>query len=243
MPTFVHGKGVAVFIDQYNFSSYFGDLTASNNVETAETTTFGDSAKTYIVGLEDGTVSLSGWFESTASTGTDQYFASILGSATKQKVIIAPAGHSNGARAIMLQADDTSYEVNSAISDVVKASAEFQANDGLDHGVILSSGSAVSATGNGTSVDNTAASSNGGVAYLSVPVNTRNGNITVKVQQSADNSTFTDLVTFTVVSSASKTSERVEVAAGTSVARYLRVNYTVAGSTGTATPTVAFSRR
>lgn len=243
MPTFVHGKGVAVFIDQYNFSSYFGDLTASNNVETAETTTFGDSAKTYIVGLEDGTVSLSGWFESTTSTGTDQYFASVLGSATKQKVIIAPAGHSNGARAILVQADDTSYEVSSAIADVVKASAEFQANDGLDHGVILSSGSAVSATGNGTSVDNAAASSNGGVAYLSVPTNTRNGNITVKVQQSADNSTFTDLVTFTVVSSTSKTSERVEVAAGTSVARYLRVSYTVAGSTGSATPTVAFARR
>ena len=243
MPTFVHGKGIAVFIDQYNFSSYFGDLTASNNVETAETTTFGDSAKNYIIGLEDGTVSLSGWFESTASTGTDQYFASVLGSTTKQKVIIAPAGHSVGARAILVQSDDTSYEVNSAIGDVVKASTEFQSTDGLDHGVILSSGSAVSATGNGTSVDNAAASTNGGVAYLSVPTNTRNGNITVKVQQSADNSTFTDLVTFTVVSSTSKTSERVEVAAGTTVARYLRVSYTIAGSTGNATPTVAFARR
>jgi hypothetical protein len=92
-------------------------------------------------------------------------------------------------------------------------------------------------------VDNGASSANGGVAYLSVPTNTRNGNITVKVQQSADNSTFTDLVTFTAITSAQKISYRVEVAAGTSVARYLRVNYTVAGSTGTATPIVAFSRR
>jgi hypothetical protein len=51
------------------------------------------------------------------------------------------------------------------------------------------------------------------------------------------------LVTFTVVSSTAKTSERVEVASGTTVNRYLRVNYTVAGSTGSATPVVAFTRR
>ena len=243
MPTFRHGKGVSVFIDAYDFSAYFKDLTNSNNVETAETTAFGSNAKTYIVGLKDGSVSLSGYFESTDSTGTDQYFSSILGSATKQKVIIAPEGHSNGARATVLQSDDTSYEVSGSIGDVVGASAEFQADSGVDHGVILSAGTAVSSTSNGTAVDNSAATSNGGVAYLSVPTNTRNGNITIKVQQSADNSTFTDLVTFTAVTSTQKTSERVEVAAGTSVARYLRVSYTVAGSTGSATPIVAFARR
>lgn len=241
MPTFRHGKNVKVFVDEFDFSAYFNDVTATTTVETAETSTFGSSAKEYISGLKDGTVSLSGMFEGTADTGTDDYFSGILGSATKQKVIVAPEGHANGYRAVMLQADDTSYEVSSAIADVVQASAEFQSSDGVEHGVILSSGSAVSATGNGTGVDNGASTTNGGVGFLSVPVNTRNGNVTVKIQASADNSTFTDLITFTVVSSATKTSERVEVT-GT-VARYLRVSYTVAGSTGTATPTVAFSRR
>jgi hypothetical protein len=243
MPTFRHGKGVKVYVDEFDFSSYFNDVSVSTTVETAETSTFGSSAKEYITGLKDGTVSLSGLFESTASTGTDSYFSGILGGATKQKVIVATEGHANGYRAVMLQSDDTSYEVSGAIADVVQASAEFQSSEGVDHGVILSSGSAVTATGNGTSVDNGASSSNGGVAFLSVPTNTRNGNITVKVQQSADNSTFTDLVTFTAITSTQKISYRVEVAAGTSVARYLRVNYTVAGSTGSATPIVAFSRR
>jgi hypothetical protein len=143
----------------------------------------------------------------------------------------------------LLQADDTSYEVSSAIADIVQASAEFQSTDAVEHGVILSSGATVSATGNGTGVDNTLATSNGGAGFLSVPVNTRNGNITVKIQHSADNSTFADLITFTVVSSTTKTSQRVEVASGTTVNRYLRVNYTVAGSTGSATPVVAFTRR
>ena len=241
MPTFRHGKNVRVFVNEFDFSSYFNDVSASTTVETAETSTFGSSAKEYISGLKDGTVSLSGLFEGTADTGTDSFFASVLGGATKEKVIVATEGHANGYRAVMLESDATSYEVSGAIADVVQASAEFQSSDGIDHGVILSSGSAVSASGNGTSVDNAASSANGGVGFLSVPANTRNGNVTVKIQASADNSTFTDLVTFAVVTSTSKTSERVEVA-GT-VARYLRVSYTVAGSTGTATPTVAFSRR
>jgi hypothetical protein len=44
----------------------------------------------------------------------------------------------------MLESDDTSYEVSGAIADVVQASAEFQSSSGVEHGVILSSGSAVS---------------------------------------------------------------------------------------------------
>jgi hypothetical protein len=243
MPTFHHGKNVNVFIDEFDFSTYFNDVSASTTVDTAETSAFGTSAKTYLVGHRDGTVSLSGMFEGTASTGTDEFFDNALGNATKALVIVAPEGHSNGSGAIMLEADDTSYEVSSAIADIVQASAEFQSTDAVEHGKILSSGSSVSATGNGTSVDNGVSSTNGGAGFLSVPVNTRNGNITVKIQHSADNSTFADLVTFTVVSSTSKTSEKVEVAEGTTVNRYLRVNLTVAGSTGSATPVVAFTRR
>jgi hypothetical protein len=240
MPTFAHGKNVNVFINEFDFSTYFNDVSATTSVETAEVSAFGSNAKEYIVGLLDGTVSLSGMFDGTA-TGTDVVFSAVLGSTTKQNVIVAPSGHSNGASAIVLEADDTSYEVSGAVADVVQTSAEFQSSDGVEHGKILSSGTAISSTGNGTSVDNALSSANGGVGFLSVPTNTRNGNITVKVQQSADNSTFTDLITFTVVTSTQKTFERVEVA-GT-VARYLRVNYTVAGSTGTATPVVAFARR
>ena len=241
MPTFRHGKNVRLYVDEFDFSSYFNDASATTNIDTAETSAFGDSAKTYIVGHTDGTVSLSGMFESTASTGTDDFFASALGSSTKQNVIVSLEGTALGSRIVAMQADSTSYEVSSPIGDVVQASVEFQANEGVNHGVLVSNGSAVTATGSGTGVDNGAATTNGGVGYLSVPVNTRNGNITVKIQSSADNSTFADLVTFTVVSGSTVTSERIEVT-GT-VARYLRVNYTVAGSTGSATPVVAFTRR
>ena len=57
MPTFKHGKGVAVLVDEYDFSSYFNDMTATSSVDTAETSTFGTSAKSYVTGHQDGTVS------------------------------------------------------------------------------------------------------------------------------------------------------------------------------------------
>jgi hypothetical protein len=157
MPTFAHGKNVNIFVNEYDFSTYFNDVSASSTVETAEVSAFGSSAKSYIVGLQDGTVSLSGMFDGTA-TGTDVVFSSVLGSATKQLVVVAPSGNSVGANAIVLEADDTSYEVSGAVADVVQTSAEFQSSDGVEHGKILSSGTAITSTGNGTSVDNTASS-------------------------------------------------------------------------------------
>lgn len=241
MPTFRHGKNVKVYVDEYDFSSYFNDVSASTTVETAETTSFGSSAKEYIPGLKDGSVSLGGLFEATAGQGTDSYFDTVLGGTTKQKVIVAEEGHALGNRAVMLESDSTSYEVSAAIADVVQASAEFQSSEGIEHGVILSSGSAISASGSENSVSNDATTTNGGVGFVSVPTNTRNGNVNVVIQHSADGLTFTDLITFTAVSSATKASERVEVT-GT-IAKHLRVSYTVAGSTGSATPIVAFSRR
>ena len=51
MPTFRHGKSVKVFVDEFDFSSYFNDVSVSTTVETAETSTFGSSAKEYITGL------------------------------------------------------------------------------------------------------------------------------------------------------------------------------------------------
>ena len=241
MPTFRHGKNVKVYVDEFDFSSYFNDVSASTTVETAETTNFGSSAKEYIPGLKDGSVSLSGLFESTNGEGTDSYFDSILGETVKQNIIIAEEGHALGNRAVMLESDSTSYEVSAAIADVVQANAEFQSSEGLEHGVVLSSGSAIDASGNENGVSNDAATTNGGVGFVSIPSNTRNGDVSIKIQQSADGLVFTDLITFTTVSSATKASERVEVV-GT-IEKTLRVSYTVAGSTGSATPIVAFSRR
>jgi hypothetical protein len=240
---FIHGKSAGVLYGAYDLSAFFNEASMSQSVETAETTTFGSGAKSYITGLKDGTFSLSGMFDGVAA-GIDEVISASVGDSANVPITIIPQQD-----ATMVVSDvsfsgetlETSYEVSSPVGDVVSANMEGQITGGMDRGIILAPKTVVSATATGTSVDQTASTTNGGVGYLHVTANTRNGAITVKVQHSSDNSTFADLITFTSVSSTTIVSERIAVT-GT-VNRYVRASYTVAGSSGSATTTVAFSRK
>ena len=243
--SFRHGKNTKVLIGSNDLSSYFKDTSFSSSVATAETTTYGvtGGSKTYVTGLNDATISLGGLFDGDANA-VDEYLTSVLGSDTDVVFTIAPDnGMTVGSRCYSGQASITKYDVKSPVGDVVSCSADFQVDAEVARGVILAPLSSVSATGNGTAVDNAASTTNGGTAIIHVTANTRNGAITVKVQHSADNSTWADLATFTSVPTTTKTSERLVVAAGTTVNRYLRATYTVAGSSGSATIAVTFGRR
>jgi hypothetical protein len=238
---FIHGKGAAVLHGAYDLSSYLNDGSVAQDVETAETTAFGASAKSYIVGLRDATLSASGMFDGAASA-IDSVLTTSIGSDTNAPVTFAPNGATGGERAYILQAKTTSYEVSAPVGDVVAVSYDAQADGGADDALLLVSLAAITTTGNGTARDNSASTANGGVAQLHVTANTMDNDTTFKVQHSADNSTWADLATFTVVATTVTTSQRVVVAAGTTVNRYLRANYTVAGS-GSITFTMAFARR
>jgi hypothetical protein len=246
MPTFRHGKNTVVLFDKYNLSEYFNSVTATAMAEAVETTTFGSANKTYAIGMKDGSISLEGlWAGDT--DGVDEVLEAAVASNTKKIITVGSEGAVLGRRAKLINTDETSYEISSAVADMVSITAEAQASGtvgGFDGGVLLAANQALTATVANTGVDNAAATTNGGVAHLHVTTNTRNGAITVKVQHSSNNSTWADLVTFSATTSATTTSERIEVAAGTSVLRYVRVNVSgFAGSTGTATITVGFARR
>lgn len=238
---FIHGKGAAVVHGANDLTSYLNDVSVSQDVETAETTAFGASAKSYIVGLRDATASASGMFDGSAAA-VDATLSTTLGSDTLAPLIMAPSGATGGERAYILKAKTTSYEVSSPVGDVVSVSFDVQADGGADDALLLTSLAAVTATGNGTSRDNTTSTTDGGIAQLHVTANSMNNDVVFKVQHSADNSTWADLATFTTVATTVTTSERVTVAAGTTVNRYLRANYTVSG-TGSITFIIAFARR
>lgn len=239
---FIHGKSAQILHGAFNLSSFLNDASASADVEVAETTSFGSSAKTYLVGLKDGTVSASGMFDG-AADATDEVLSASIGSDTLAPVTIGYDGTTLGNRVTILKAKTTSYEVSTPVGDVVAVSYSAQADGGLDQGVSLAALTSVSATTTGSSHDNSASTTNGGVAQLHVTVNSRSADATIKVQHSADNSTFADLATFTVVATTVTTSERVIVASGTTVNRYLRAVNTLASGTGSITYQVSFARR
>ena len=248
MPTFRHGKNTVVLFDKYDLSQYFNSAITSAMANPVETTTFGSANKTYAMGQKDGTVSFEGlWSGVLDTSGSDAVLHAAIGSTTKKIITVASEGATLGRRATLINTDETSYEIKAAVADMVTITAQAQASGtvgGLDGGVLLAASQTVSSTTANTGVDNTAASINGGVAHLHVTANTRNGAATIKIQQSSNNSTWTDLVVFTATTASTLTSERIEVAAGTSVARYVRANISaITGSTGSVTLTVGFARR
>ena len=63
---FKHGKDSKVFINNSDFSTYFNSVDVARTADVAESTTFGNSSKTYITGNKDGTFTVTGFFDATA---------------------------------------------------------------------------------------------------------------------------------------------------------------------------------
>ena len=126
---FAHGKLGFFSLDDSggnvrDLSTYLNDLSMPRDIETAETTTFSvaGSAKTYIVGLTDATISISGLFDPTA----DGYLAGVVGTSASLSFVYGPAGNTGGFVKYTGECFLTSYEVSSSVGDVVQASASLQ---------------------------------------------------------------------------------------------------------------------
>jgi len=126
---FVHGKSAVFKLDNasgslVDYSTYLDDIGFPRDVETAETTTFGvaGSAKTYITGLSDATISVSGKFDATA----DATLSAVVGQAATLTFEYGPEGSSSGKVKYTGECILTSYEVSASVGDVVTASLDFQ---------------------------------------------------------------------------------------------------------------------
>jgi hypothetical protein len=135
MPTFRHGKSTVFKVDNSggsltDISNTLTDVSFPRSVDTAETSAFGDSAKTYIVGLSDATVSVSGNFDATV----DAHLAGVLGQAATLSFEYGPEGSTSPQVKYTGECILTSYEKSGAIGDVVTYSAEFQVTGAVTRG-------------------------------------------------------------------------------------------------------------
>lgn len=131
---FVHGKSAVFKVDNAtnvltDLSAFLNDIGFPRDIEAAETTTFGvaGSAKTYIVGLTDASISISGLFDATA----DAALAGVVGFATLLDFEYGPAGSGSGSVKYTGTCLLTSYEVSASVGDTVSASADFQVSGAI----------------------------------------------------------------------------------------------------------------
>jgi predicted secreted protein len=132
MPTFKHGKNAYFALDNasgslINISNTLNEISLPREIETAETTAFGNADKTYITGLADATVSLSGMFDSTVDTQINADITALKnGTISTVSFEYGPAGSASANPKFTGEAIVTSYEISSPVGEVITYSLELQ---------------------------------------------------------------------------------------------------------------------
>ena len=234
MPTFLAGKDNKVLFGAYDLSSYFNSASFSREQEVSETTTFGSDQATYISSIETASASLTGFYDGD-SDAVDDELQAVIGSATATPLSIYQGGDTAGNKVVLLNSRIQNYTIDSSVADAVGVSATFT-GDNFGNGKSLYALTNTSATANTTAVDFGASSTLGGQAQLHCTAHS-SANISVKIQSSADNSSFADVSGFSFTAISGTTSERI--ATTNTVNRYVRLAITV--TSGTATFSVGYA--
>lgn len=192
-----HGSKAEVYYNGYDLSIYMSTASTANNRDKADASTFKTKVKKYTYGLKETTMSLEGYFDGSKDAVDELMSAAI--DADEGVFTHFPTGASLGARGKSMLATTTKYEVTSEIGSTVGVSVE--ASPGIG-GVVeniraLAYETEVTEDGNSSSIDFSAASTK--VGTLTVHAFTSGTDLTVTLQDSADNTTFADVasVTFT----------------------------------------------
>ncbi|HSW64402.1 MAG TPA: hypothetical protein VLH56_14005 [Dissulfurispiraceae bacterium] len=237
--SFVHGSSGRFYVNGFNLSAFLKSVSGSEEIEAHDSTTFGATAKTYVPGLVDATLSAEGLF-SGAVAATDAVLSAALRGRTPVLWNWLPAGDVDGAFGYGMSAISTSYEIETPVDDLVSVSTEAQSNTGMERTQVLHPLAAQTATGNGVARDHGAATTAGGAGYLQVmAASGTTPNLVARVQHSVDNSVWVDLITFAAVTAAN-VAQRLTVA-GT-VNRWTRTTWAITGTTPSFTLFAAFGR-
>lgn len=226
------GLGDNLYIAGFNAS---GDTNSLGNIgggpAVLVVTGIDKSAFERIGGLRDGRIEWVSYFNPTLVTGAHSKLSTLP---RTDQILTYCRGTTLGNPAACMVAKVLNYDPTRGDDGSLTFAVSAQSNAyGLEWGQQLTAGIRTdTAATNGTSIDTTASAAFGAQAYLHCTAFTGT-DVTVKIQDSADNSSFADVtgLTFTQITAA-PTSERLATAAGATIRRYLRaVTVTTGGVT------------
>lgn len=167
---FSHGTAARMWIDGFPSACNLNEFSMEGTVDTAETTTLCKDRKTYIPGLEDATVSMSGFFETNTldPETTFNYFLEERVRTIFPVVYYPDGGLGMGDPAYFLVGFLTSYSVSTTVDEAATVEMEYQSNTGWERGITLLSDLEVDDDGESDYHDNGTDTANGGSAILSV---------------------------------------------------------------------------
>ena len=133
MPTFTHGKNAAFKIDDSggtlrDISNVLTDVSISRTADVAEVSAFSNSSKSFVSGLTDANLTISGSYDATV----DGYLSGILGA--EGSFEFYPIGTTGGNPKVTGEAIMTSYDRTPDIGGAVTFTAAFQVSGDVTEG-------------------------------------------------------------------------------------------------------------
>lgn len=129
---FVHGKSTVVQVDSNDLSAFTNTSEFNQSQDSHDVTAYGNDGHTFRGGLTNGTFTMSGIYDNTASTGPRAVLQPLIGQADPVTVIRQPEGAGASLPQDSFSGLLTSYSEASPVADMVTWSAEFQISGDVD---------------------------------------------------------------------------------------------------------------
>jgi hypothetical protein len=229
---FIHGKNAEVWLDAAAISAYLSSVALNVACDTADVTTFGKTFHVFIPGPASATVDAAGFFDDVFSTTPPTNIQN-----AGNVLTIGPGGLSTiNQPARLVSAQETAYNETAPEDGAVAFTLGVKATDAVGFGFVLHTRSVDTGTTTGASLDGLAATATGWHAHLHVTA-VSSGSWVVKLQDSADNSSWADVASGAFAAVTTGAAQRLSQGSPTAMRRYLRYVATV---TGGSTPTITF---
>lgn len=229
----VSGKNTAVWWNSADVSGYLDNAGMSIGVDTSDTTTFQRNWKTFLAGLVDASLPFTGKYDATAGAAIEGQLGTDSGVLT-----YCPGGASAiGDRARLASVTGANYAESSPVGDIVTFAWDAKSQTIVGLGWVQHTFTEDTNTTVGTSYDGGAATTNGWTAHLHVSL-VDGGSWVVKLEDSADNSNWTDVSGGAFTAATGVTQQRLTSASGATLRRYTR--YTATRTGGSAGQGITF---
>ena len=130
---FRYGAKALVTVNAVDLSAYCDEAGLDVGIDTAETTTFSATWKTFIEGLAVAKFSLKGNFDPTVTTGPAAVLTGLIGGGAKS-VVFNPAGTASGELKRTVSAILTNYAETAPVGGKVPFTATFQGTGAVTFG-------------------------------------------------------------------------------------------------------------
>jgi hypothetical protein len=208
-----------------NLSPYLDSMDMAVESDQADTTTFGTTWKSSLLGFTSGKVDYSGLYDPTVADLPTLFLSALPGNLT-----YCPGGGATiGDAARLVSATETSYAESSPVGGVVAIKGSFDASGSVGFGNVLHPLGEDTNTTVGAERDDATATATGWTAHLHV-VSLDGGTWTIKLEDAAASNTYSDLTGGAFTGVAAAGSQRLQSAAATTaLRRYVRYTATRAG--------------